>query len=46
MVWKIRHMNYMNKYIVTFSYENMMIAHIPLFAVLLLDQNIVDTCNC
>ena len=28
-------------------YENMMSVHIPIFAVLLLDQNIVvDTCNC
>ena len=34
-------MTYMNKYIVMFSYENMMSAHIPIFAVLLLDQNIV-----
>ena len=34
-------------YIVMFSYENMICAHIPIFAVLLLDQNIVvDTCNC
>ena len=47
MVRKTRHMAYMNKYIVMFSYENMMSAHIPIFAVLLLDQNIVvDTCNC
>ena len=39
-------MTYMNKYIVMFSYENMMSAHIPIFAVLLLDQNIVvDTCE-
>ena len=46
MVRKTRHMTYMNKYIVIFSYENMS-AHIPIFAVLLLDQNIVvDTCNC
>ena len=53
MVRKTRHMTYMNKYIVMFSYENMMhersyiICIIKLFAVLLLDQNIVvDTCNC
>ena len=50
MVRKTRHMTYMNKYIVMFSYENIMSAHIPIFAVkpvLLLDQNIVvDTCNC
>ena len=47
MVRKTRHMTYMNKYIVMFSYENMMSAHIPIFAGLLLYQNIVvDTCNC
>ena len=47
MVRKTRHMTYMNKYIVMCSYENMMSAHIPKFAVLLLDQNtVVDTCNC
>ena len=39
-------MTYMNKYIVMFSYENMMSAHIPIFAGLLLDQNIVvDRCE-
>ena len=38
-------MTYMNKYIVMFSYENMMSSHIPIFAVLLLDQNsVVNTC--
>ena len=41
VVRKTWHMTYMNKYIVMFSYENMMSAHIPIFAVLLLDQNIV-----
>ena len=50
MVRKTRYMTYMNKYmyIVMFSYENMMSAHVPIFsAVFLLDQNIVvDTCNC
>ena len=45
MVRKTRHMTFMNKYIVMFSYENMMSTHIPIFAVLLLDQNIVvDMC--
>ena len=47
MVRQTRHMTCMNKYIVMLSYENMMSAHIPIFAVLLLDQNVVvDTCNC
>ena len=32
----------MNKYIVMFSYENMMSAHILIFAVLLLDQTGAD----
>ena len=46
MVRKTRHRTYMNKYFVMFSYEIMMSAHIPIFAVLLLDQDIVvDTCN-
>ena len=44
MVRKTRHLTYMNKYIVMFSYENMMSAHIPKlnFAVLLLDQTGAD----
>ena len=42
VVRKTLHLTYMNKYIVMFSYENMMSAHIPIFAVLLLDQRGAD----
>ena len=42
MVRKTWHMTNMNKYIVMFSYENTMSAHIPIFAVLLLDQTLLS----